>query len=916
MSNPPSPPPDEPLGASEPSPKEIFVAALAQPPERRAAFLDRACRNHPHICSRVEALLRAYDGADSFLNEGRAASAAAAPGDSTHRAGDSMVEATPDPLVGTRIGAYKLLEHIGEGGFGAVYMAEQRAPVHRKVALKLIKPGMDSRQVIARFEAERQALALMDHPHIAQVFDGGVTDAAIGARPYFVMEYVRGDPVTAFADAHKLNVRERLDLFTQVCQAVQHAHTKGIIHRDLKPRNVMVSMVDGKPFAKVIDFGIAKATGSPLTDKTLFTEHRQLLGTPEYMSPEQAEGSPDIDTRTDVYALGVLLYELLTGATPFDAKRLRSAAFAEMQRIIKEEEPPLPSVRLARDLATLAAAAAVRRSEPGRLGMLIKGELDWIVMRALDKDRTRRYETANGLAADIGRHLHDEPVQAGPPSAKYKLQKFIKRNRTQVIAGGVVAAALVLGIVGTSVGMVWALNEKSRADTEAQRANESAAKEAEQRRIAEANEQKAIEEADRAERELARATEIKRLITEMLTSVDPAKAQGADTTLLKGLLDDAAARLAKGEITDELIAAELHGAIGGVYCSIGLYSQAEAHLPVALDQRERVLGAEHPDTLMAMNNLAILYSEQGRYAEAEPLHVETLEIRRRVLGAEHPATLLAMSNLATLYEAQGRYAEAEPLYLQTLEIQKRVVGEEHADTLGTMSNLAIVYEKQSRYAEAEPLYIETLEIRRRVLGEKHPDTLGTITNLGICYHLMGRYEDAALMFETSLPIKRRVLGMRHPWSSYAMQGLAMAYEALGRRDEALPLRRELLDLQTADADKPDANAWTLNDAAWKLLTYDIEELRDPARALAYARRACAAEEAVGGGRLRAYLDTLALAQHRTGDTAAAVETQRRAMGLTPPGQAERGEMASRLAEYEAAPAQATQPAGILTGDRP
>ncbi|MEL6740490.1 MAG: serine/threonine-protein kinase, partial [Planctomycetota bacterium] len=364
-----------------------------------------------------------------------------------------------DRIVGTRIGPYKALQSIGEGGFGSVFLAEQTEPVRRRVALKIIKLGMDTKQVIARFEAERQALALMDHPHIASVFDAGTTDTG---RPYFVMEYVVGDAITAFADAYKLSIAERLELFTQVCAAVQHAHTKGIIHRDLKPGNVLVSMVDGRPFAKVIDFGIAKATSSPLTTKTLFTEHRQLIGTPEYMSPEQAEGSPDIDTRTDVYALGVLLYELLTSETPFDGKRLRSAAYAEMQRIIREEEPPAPSMRLSRAVGSLASTAEARKAEPIKLSASIRGELDWIVMKALDKDRARRYATPAQFAGDLENHRRGEPVTAAPPRRMYRAVKLMKRNKGPVVAGGAIAAALLVGLAGTG----WGWHATSRVNTE------------------------------------------------------------------------------------------------------------------------------------------------------------------------------------------------------------------------------------------------------------------------------------------------------------------------------------------------------------------------------------------------------------------------------------------------------------------
>ncbi|MBI1191507.1 MAG: protein kinase [Tepidisphaera sp.] len=440
--------------------REIFDELIEAPPEGRSALLAERCGDDTALKRRVEALIATAESDDPFLSQ-----------PTRSRVTASTVELPPlAERPGTRIGPYKLLQEIGEGGFGVVFMAEQDQPVRRRVALKIIKLGMDTRQVVARFEQERQALALMDHPNIAKVLDAGATESG---RPYFVMEYVKGDPITAFADAHKLSLPDRLELFAQVCAAVQHAHTKGVLHRDLKPRNVLASMSDGRPFAKVIDFGIAKATGARLTDKTLFTEHRQLIGTPEYMSPEQAEGSPDIDTRTDVYSLGVLLYELLTGATPFDAQRLRSAAYAEMQRIIKEEDPPAPSLRLSRGLETLAAAAAARQTEPARLGSLVKGELDWIVMKSLDKDRARRYESPNQLAADVRRHISGEAVEAAPPSTIYRFRKFMRRHQASALAATAVSAALLLGTAGTSIGM-WRASHAYRTADENRRQLEAA----------------------------------------------------------------------------------------------------------------------------------------------------------------------------------------------------------------------------------------------------------------------------------------------------------------------------------------------------------------------------------------------------------------------------------------------------------
>ncbi|MBL0927808.1 MAG: protein kinase [Phycisphaerales bacterium] len=431
--------------------RQLFAEAAELPQADRAAFLARRCPADDTLRAEVQALLdaipasRSRPGGPSPLRTGGAAAAIA------EGATGSVSPFVPiTETAGTVIGPYKLLQRIGEGGFGTVFMAEQTAPVRRKVALKIIKLGMDTRQVVARFEAERQALAIMDHPHIARVLDGGATETG---RPYFVMEYVVGDAITKFADAHALTLAERLGLFQQVCSAVQHAHQKGIIHRDLKPGNVLVSMVDGKPFAKVIDFGIAKATGAAggrLTDATYFTEHRQLIGTPEYMSPEQAEGSLDIDTRTDVYSLGVLLYELLTGSTPIEGARLRSAAHDEMRRMIREDEPLAPSMKLSRSLATLASTAAARKVEPGRLSALVKGELDWIVLKALEKERARRYETASALADDVKRHLSGEPVVAAPVSVGYRVRKFVRRNKGAVTAASAVGLALLVGLAGTT----------------------------------------------------------------------------------------------------------------------------------------------------------------------------------------------------------------------------------------------------------------------------------------------------------------------------------------------------------------------------------------------------------------------------------------------------------------------------------
>jgi serine/threonine protein kinase/WD40 repeat protein len=451
------------MAEEERSDQVIFEAARQiVPREARETYLQQTCGEDQAQVQRISALLRALEENVSFLESppvGFDLSPTLPPAD-----GESP---------GTQIGPYKLLQVIGEGGMGVVYMAEQSEPVKRKVALKLIKTGMDSRQVIARFEAERQALSMMDHVNIARVLDAGTTVPEPGGvspgRPYFVMELIHGVPITRYCDDNHLTPRQRLELFVPVCQAIQHAHQKGIIHRDIKPSNVMVTLYDGKPVPKVIDFGVAKATEQKLTERTLFTQYGTMVGTLEYMSPEQAEMSAlGVDTRSDIFSLGVLVYELLTGSTPLNSKRMKEVGYAEILRLIKEEEPPRPSTRLSGSGAALASISALRQTEPARLSQLLRGELDWIVMKCLEKDRNRRYETANGFAADLTRYLNDEQVQACPPSVSYRLRKFVRRYRIQVLAASVVGLALVAGIIGTTWGMFRAIDARADADHEAQ----------------------------------------------------------------------------------------------------------------------------------------------------------------------------------------------------------------------------------------------------------------------------------------------------------------------------------------------------------------------------------------------------------------------------------------------------------------
>lgn len=664
--------------------------------------------------------------------------------------------------AGRMMGHYRLLEMIGEGGFGTVWSAEQHEPVKRRVALKIIKLGMDTRQVIARFEAERQALAMMDHPSIAKVFDAGATE---DGRPYFVMELVHGVPIQQYCDTEKLDMGSRLELFRQVCQAIQHAHQKGIIHRDIKPSNVLVTLQDGRPVPKVIDFGIIKATHGDLTDKTIFTQQNQILGTPVYMSPEQADISGlDIDTRSDIYSLGVLLYELLTGTTPFAADELLSKGYGEMMRIIREEEPLRPSTRLGTLGEQATLTAQLRRADAPRLTSFLRGDLDWIVMKCLEKDRGRRYESASSLAADIERHQRDEPVLAGPPSARYRLGKFVKRHRGRVIAGAMIVLLLVLGVAGTSIGLGWALRERDRA----------------------------IAETQRAEQELARATEIKGLISEMLTSVNPDNAQGADTTLLRELLEEAAQRLMDGEITDEVIAAELHQIIGTTYHALGYYEEAVTHKEAAWETRRRVLGEDHIDTLILQSGLATTYLKQSRFALAESLQTEAVEAMIRTVGEEDPRTLTYQNSLVGTYVYMGRYAEAESLAVHSLEIQVRVLGPQDEVTLNGYNSLGGIYANQGRYSEAEGLFKEQLVALRGAFGEEHPMALICAGNLAAVLAYQNKFDEAEALYTRTLDSLRRVLGEDHDQTMTSTTNLAFMYDRQERYDEAESLYKEVL----------------------------------------------------------------------------------------------------------------------------
>jgi len=762
---------DESIRAMTPASSEqaVFAEALqCATSEARAAYLDAACGTDAALRRRVEALLRAAENAGDFLEQPPAG-----------LSGDTESTSLVSELIekpGDRIGRYKLLEKIGEGGCGVVYMAEQEEPVRRRVALKIIKLGMDTRSVVARFEAERQALALMDHPNIAKVHDGGATQTG---RPYFVMELVRGVHITEFCDQARLSTEARLRLFVQVCQAIQHAHQKGIIHRDLKPSNILVTVNDGAPVPKVIDFGIAKATGQRLTDKTLFTQFHSFIGTPAYTSPEQAEmSSVDIDTRSDIYSLGVLLYELLTGRTPFDGEQLLRSGLDEMRRIIRDEQPLRPSNRL--DTLGMAEATALsvkRRVSVSELAGDVRGDLDWVMMKCLEKDRTRRYESANELAVDLKRHLENETVAARPPSQLYRFQKFVRRNKVAFSAAAAVSVALVLGLCVA----MWALVRERAARGRLE-----------------------------ATQKLVKAEAVKndqaaQFLKEMMYGVIPAIS--GDRARMPEMIRGFDQRLDRMK-DQPLVQADVRNILAVAYLELGDPTNAAIMRREALALRKKVLGDNHPGVADSLNDFAEMLFASGKHSEAAELHREVLAMRRKLFGNEHADVAQSLHNLAYALARQGRskYAETEPFNREALAIRRKVFGNEHREVARSLNDLGLVLWGLGQYVEAETLHREALAIRRKLLGDEHADVATSLDRLGLALDGQRRFAEAETILRESLAMRRKLLGTEHPNLVWSLHNLAGVLRNQGKVDEAAELTREAQSMKDRLTVKPGAAA--------------------------------------------------------------------------------------------------------------
>jgi non-specific serine/threonine protein kinase/serine/threonine-protein kinase len=793
--------------------KELFDAALERDPADRDLFLNSACGSDSFLREEIESLLSAYARSDGLSQP---AVAIAGP-----------EEAEPHEFIGP----YKLIRKIGEGGMGQVWLAEQAEPLRRQVALKLIRSGAFDDSLLRRFQSERQSLALMDHPAIAKVFDAGATPEG---QPYFVMEYVPGEPITRYCDAMKLTIPERLELFIRVCEGVQHAHQKAIIHRDLKPANILVLEVDGKPTPRLIDFGLAKAAAPLVPGDSAFTGVWGIAGTPGYISPEQA-AARDIDTRTDVYSLGIVLYELLTGVLPFDTENWSKQPLDEVLRQLREQDPPRPSARVAAQKNLSVSAAELRATEPKHLAGLLHGDLDSIAMKAIEKDRDRRYGTPSELAADIARYLEHEPVLARRAGAAYRLRKYIRRHR---VAVGV-AASLVILLTAFAVLEAVQL-----------------------RRI--------TEERDRTARERDRANRIADFMTGMFKVSDPSQSRGNSVTA-REVLDKASAQIETGLANDPQMQAQLMSVMGIVYDNLGLYPRAVDLLtrssaigppdsPPALQARAalgkalyhagqyargadvlratyaddlRVFGPRSRDTTKVMDDLGYaLYLQGAHLAEAESLIRQAIQIQQSLLGPDDHDTLRTRSDLGTVLMYEGKLQEAEQVQRQALADRARVLGPEDVDTIASMNNLATTLIFEKKYPEAESLLRRVFDLRTHLFGSGNEITMATLNNLAVVLRHEGRLAESAALQQKSLDFYRRVQGPANPRTLIVQNNLAATWAQMGQYGKAEQLLKQARNAQIRVSPDDSGTAITTYNLAG---VYAREGRRN--EALAFARQA-------------------------------------------------------------------------------
>ena len=763
-------------------PKDIFLDAIDLPPDQREAYVRNACGGDTRLWEEVQALINRHGGAGGFLakparvgaDDSRPAAAAAAEAkiNGTLAPGATIAPASRDEAPGDVIDRYELVRPLGEGGFGVVFLANQREPVQRQVAVKIIKRGMDSRQIVRRFEAERQTLAVMDHPGIARVYDAGTTRSG---RPYFVMEYVAGAPITEFADRQKLGIRQRLELMEKVCLAVQHAHTKGIIHRDLKPHNILVTELDGHPEPKVIDFGVAKAADA--SSAPAVTQELQIIGTPQYMSPEQATtgGSRNIDTRSDVYSLGTILYELVAGAPPFNPEALRKLGIDELCRIIREQTPPRPSTRVA-DVAPSLHMIASRGAEPSALRRQINGEVDWIVMKALEKEPARRYQSAAEMAADLRRHLNNEAVLASPPSRTYLLRKLAWKYRLQILAALIVLLALFGAAV---VGAVMATRARLAEATALENARQAAAN------------------AHKAELELARARAIADFTQELLNGVAPSVARGRDTTLLREILDRAVIEAPKKLAGAPTIDLAVRQMIAQALYDLGDSPAALKVLQPAFEATRDVPDRDELDRLRAAVTIGTLMGTSRRLEEAQQIIHEALEQYLKSSGGrEDEHTAAARTAMAGFMLRQGNADEAKPLLEQVVEWYRRNDLLEHDHALGARNSLAVTLHALNQPEEAVAIWREVLEVHERKHGLDHPDTLATMNNLAATVHEMKRFDEAEALYREMIAQERKIYDRGHPQLVKSLSNYGAFLLARDRVSEAAELLEEAEAMST------------------------------------------------------------------------------------------------------------------------